>query len=453
MAKIPRSTQVIFASSGLVPTGGFGAPAAGNVATELATSSSLSTIQGLSAWLEGWLNATIGGSKFPTIEDINAFAYVLTTQAAYILQQGIPEYDIGTTYYLNGLAMNPGTTQMYKSLTNANQGNALTNPAFWSFCCDFSSLAPNVFVGGTSTGSANAQVVATVSPPATTFINGQTIVFTAGFTNTGAATFVGGSMSALPINKPSGGSLVALTGGEIVTGNTINVTLNTTANVWVLESGTPLGSLAYKNVTTPTVQEFTSGSAATYTIPVGCVRIEVEMVGPGGGGGGAGSGTASGSNGSAATSFGTWTANFGDGGATSTNAPGGAGGSGGTNGTGTLLKRFSGEDGGAVFVTSQQTNNGDGGSSVYGGAGVSQLQNANGQNAKANTGSGGSGAANAGVVNTGSGGGAGEFVAFTINTPASTYTYTVGTGGAGGSGTFAGGSGAAGYILVKEFYY
>jgi hypothetical protein len=53
----------------------------------------------------------------------------------------------------------------------------------------------------------------------------------------------------------------------------------------------------------------------------------------------------------------------------------------------------------------------------------------------------------------GQGGGAGGYVEKLITSPAATYTYTVGTGGAGGAaGTLAGGNGAAGIIIVDEFY-
>ncbi len=54
--------------------------------------------------------------------------------------------------------------------------------------------------------------------------------------------------------------------------------------------------------------------------------------------------------------------------------------------------------------------------------------------------------------NQGGGGGAGEYVKFWVNNPGAT-TYTVGAGGAGGSaGGTAGGNGAAGVIIIEEFY-
>lgn len=158
MAKISRATQVIFASGGNVPTGGFGAPAAGNVTTELATSSTLATLQGLAAWAAGWLNAVIGGSKFPVLEDMNAKDYVVTTQLAYLFQQGIPEWDAGTTYYQFGMCIAPNTYQLYGSLGNANlNNNPVSSPSDWTLLCDFSILSGGTFF----TGDIKASLAAT----------------------------------------------------------------------------------------------------------------------------------------------------------------------------------------------------------------------------------------------------------------------------------------------------
>lgn len=73
-----------------------------------------------------------------------------------------------------------------------------------------------MYVGGTSTGSANAQVIAAPSPTGFALTQGSSILFTAGFTNTGAATLAvnGTTATALLRQSPSGPQ--ALTGGEIV---------------------------------------------------------------------------------------------------------------------------------------------------------------------------------------------------------------------------------------------
>lgn len=131
MAKIPRATQIVFSTSGLTPTDGFGAAAAELTGTEIGTSNSVSNLQSGGVWAQGWLPAVLGASKFPAVEDMNALGYVFTAQLAYILQQGIAEYDAGTTYFIGGLCTNPGTAQIYVSQTDNNTGNSLSNATYW----------------------------------------------------------------------------------------------------------------------------------------------------------------------------------------------------------------------------------------------------------------------------------------------------------------------------------
>lgn len=203
-------------------------------------------------------------------------------------------------------------------------------------------------------------------------------------------------------------------------------------------------------ITLPTVQRFTTGSG-TYTPPAGVRQIRVRMVG--GGGGGGASATNGGANGTT-TSFATWTAVNGNGGAAGGTGTGGAGGTGGVDGTGTLIARFAGANGGVASTAGDFAMPSFGGSSFFGGAGPTSgaaASSSAGAAAKANTGGGGGGGINA-AGNGGGGGGAGEYVEFFVSAP-SAVSYTVGGGGNGGAaGGNAGGNGAAGVIIVEEFY-
>jgi hypothetical protein len=251
-------------------------------------------------------------------------------------------------------------------------------------------------------------------------------------------------------------SLTLITSANItvVAGDTAEMLYSGSGNWFMLSysraSGSPL------SLTTPTVQRFTSGSG-TYTPSAGTVRIRVRMVG--GGGGGAADATNNGSAGTA-SSFGTWTANFGGGG--TINTAGGGGGSGGANGTGVLIVRLSGASGGGSNgVSANGYAGGNGGSSPFGGAGGGGYGNSvigqgAGQNAAANTGSGGGGAGGLGTTHAGSlasgGGGSGEYVEFYVAAPAAT-AYTAGNAGLGGAAAnVAGGNGAGGFIVIEEFY-
>lgn len=85
--------------------------------------------------------------------------------------------------------------------------------------------------GGTSGGTQNAQ---TVSVSSFSGQNGQQITFRAGLTNTGAMTLTPTGSSATPVLKDTLAGPVALSGGEVVTGNEYTVTYDTTAGAFHL---------------------------------------------------------------------------------------------------------------------------------------------------------------------------------------------------------------------------
>lgn len=261
MAGIARTTQAIFSTTGLTPTAGFGAAANGTTTTEAGSSNTPANIQtGTSgAWAGGWNSATLGSSKFPAEEDLNAVLNVITSQLAYVLERGVPEYDTGTTYNSYDVVRNSGSYDLFGSKTDANTGNALpaapASNSSWLYLGNLAALAAtNLFTGGTTTGSANAQVLASLSP-ATGFSlsnNGATIAFTVGYTNTGTTTLAitSPSIPATAVKKDSGAGLINLTAGDLVTGNTAFVTVNTAASCLVLVDGPPLGTCAPLNVGT-----------------------------------------------------------------------------------------------------------------------------------------------------------------------------------------------------------
>lgn len=129
MPKLDRVTQKVFANqAGSLEVTAFGtAKDQAPVYTK-----DLAQIQNTN-FLNGWQSAVLS-DKSPWEEDMNALFFAVTTQLAYLFQQGIPEYDAGTTYYIGSLAKvtnNQGYVTVYKSLTNDNTGNAVTNDAYW----------------------------------------------------------------------------------------------------------------------------------------------------------------------------------------------------------------------------------------------------------------------------------------------------------------------------------
>lgn len=132
MAKLTRVTGKVFgatASTTNTPKeiGQFGSAKAG---TYNATGD-VATIQNLSAWSNGWIDAVTPTQQFPSLPEMTGVHKVLSYQSAYILQQGIPEWDNSTNYYINGFCSYSGT--IYKSLTNDNLNhNPSSSPTHWT---------------------------------------------------------------------------------------------------------------------------------------------------------------------------------------------------------------------------------------------------------------------------------------------------------------------------------
>lgn len=100
--------------------------------------------------------------------------------------------------------------------------------------------SPGIAVGGTSTGTGNAQVVTATTFTAT---NGQIVTYIAGFTNTGAVTLNAGT-GPIPVDKDTSFGPVPLTGGEIVAGNSVTVVYDSIGGIFHMVSTPPTGDNA-----------------------------------------------------------------------------------------------------------------------------------------------------------------------------------------------------------------
>lgn len=152
MAKLARVFQKLFGDTGNQSHfGQFGSRA---IAAPLPTKDP-NTIQALTAFTQnGWLDAINAANKAPFLEDMNGLFYLLFYQLNYGFQEGIPEWNSGTTYYIGGIVKKTGTTELYGSLVDANVGNALpsqTSNAFWNYL-NPASVAPGLMsdFGGTT---------------------------------------------------------------------------------------------------------------------------------------------------------------------------------------------------------------------------------------------------------------------------------------------------------------
>lgn len=119
MARIPRVTHKVFGSSAAAGVNGVAQPGSKQQGSPVYTTD-ISVIQALAAWLNGLSGVVVSGKVLP-LEELNALFLEPSQQIGEILQDGIPPYDAGTTYFTNSVCSYLG--QIYISLTDTNIGN------------------------------------------------------------------------------------------------------------------------------------------------------------------------------------------------------------------------------------------------------------------------------------------------------------------------------------------
>ena len=293
MAKLTRVPAKVFAASAAATEiGQFGSAVAGS---KLETSD-VATIQGLSAWLDGWSEALVSGNRYPALQEMNGLLKVLSYQGAYALQEGIAEYDAATTYYIGSIVKKTGTFKLYGSLTNDNVGNALTVDTEWKFLVDLNTVGQNITqIGSSATASATAEKAVTLS--GFVLATGATLLISCSNANTASAPTLnvnGTGAKALkfkdgiavdathpaPINMANRGMLVLYNGTDyIIQENAIynsgwfEVTHNTsytkahglaTKNIkWIIQIATDINGLNSR----PSLLNFQNSTAWLGTIP------------------------------------------------------------------------------------------------------------------------------------------------------------------------------------------
>ncbi len=121
MAKIPRVTQKIFAeNAGSNEVTAFGTAKNGDDAEYTKDLSKIQT----EAFTQGWEPALLTDDA-PFMEDMNAVLLALSQQIAYLLQDGIAEWDNQTTYYKFSIVKKVinEDLKLFYSLTDDNIGN------------------------------------------------------------------------------------------------------------------------------------------------------------------------------------------------------------------------------------------------------------------------------------------------------------------------------------------
>jgi hypothetical protein len=119
--------------------------------------------------------------------------------------------------------------------TNINALNNLTTPLVYT------SGGTSNYIGGTSSGAANAQVIASPIPSGFTLVTGKSVTFSAGFTNTNAMTLNVASTGATNVFKQTSSGIVALSGGELVVGQIYTAVFDGTE--YQIQGPSPQGSV------------------------------------------------------------------------------------------------------------------------------------------------------------------------------------------------------------------
>lgn len=132
MAKLTRVTGKVFAGSAQAVTGGIGQFGSALTGTPNPTTD-VATIQALPAYSNGWGSAVISSRNFPPIEEVNGALKTISYQGCYLLQEGIPEYDVGTEYSNTSIVKNISGNELilYVSQKDNNIGNALSDTTSW----------------------------------------------------------------------------------------------------------------------------------------------------------------------------------------------------------------------------------------------------------------------------------------------------------------------------------
>ncbi len=208
-----------------------------------------------------------GGGVPPEGQDFNGIFYDITSHTVWVNAGGQYAFDATLAAAIGGY---PVGIVLQNNAGTSSYVNVLANNA-----TDFNSTPSSIGVSwipyagaalfqmgttwcGTSTGSANAQILTPV-PPLAAYVAGQTLSFIAGFTNSGALTVNVSGLGIRNVYKDGPAGPIPLAGGEVVAGNILTVKDDGTR---FQLAATELGTAALANASsnTGTVSAFTGPS-------------------------------------------------------------------------------------------------------------------------------------------------------------------------------------------------
>ena len=133
MPRITRKNQKIFAEDA-TNNGVFGSLQA----NDPTISNDPDVIQGRSAYANGWNDAAYSSELLPPLEEFQALQYLFSRQISYLFQEGIPEWNVDTTYYKGSIvkSISGSNIAIYSSIADSNQGNLVSDTTKWSLIYD-----------------------------------------------------------------------------------------------------------------------------------------------------------------------------------------------------------------------------------------------------------------------------------------------------------------------------
>ncbi len=222
MAILARKTQKIFASSNSGGTDFGNVQFGSNQAGTPIESNDVAILQSLAAYTAGWEDATLSGENLPVLGEDQGLHYIETYQISYVFQEGISEYDSGTEYRINSIVKKSGTVDIYKSLADANTGNALTDGTKWSLCGNLSNL-PSATLGTAAyidTGIVSGKIPLIGTQSASTSLAGLTQLADTSATNTGTSNTTAVTPASLAAKSGLTAQVVNFQTGAVATGTT-----------------------------------------------------------------------------------------------------------------------------------------------------------------------------------------------------------------------------------------
>lgn len=133
MATLSRLTGKVFAGdANLTDLGVFGSAKDQNPTNPTGTNTE-EQIQADTAYEKGWTEAVITTKNFPPIEEVNGVLRTISYQACYLLQEGVPTYDLDTNYSATSIvkSITNNILTFYLSQHDGNKGNSLSDTNHW----------------------------------------------------------------------------------------------------------------------------------------------------------------------------------------------------------------------------------------------------------------------------------------------------------------------------------